>query len=694
MSEALTFVINVKSDQATTNVQKLSVQFKGLFSAASQIKTIGLVNLAEGIRNISDEIKNAITPGANFQQGIADLEAITGITGTELNTLAEAARSVGKESGLGAAQAVEAFKLLASNIDVSTIGGAAGLKTLQKEVITLSQAAGVDMSTAANTMSFAIQQFQLPVADAARVVNALGAGAKYGAAEIPDLAASLKDAGSVANQAGVSIESTIGAIEVLSQRGIKGGEAGTMLRNVLLKLQTEEIPGVDLKTQGLSGALENMKSVMNDTVTMEKIFGRENITAAQILISQAGAVDEMTKKVTGTNVAYEQAAIRTRTYAHTVAQIRAKIDDLKISIFNATGSILPFVEIGGQIATSFSRIVPALNFMKDAMGGVIGSIGKLITGLRGAKTAQEALNFAFTKNPIGLVITGVLLLGTALYALKGRINSVNTEQKIQNELQKNAADYIAREKTEVDLLFDALNKTNPQSKERTAIIQELNTKYPELLKNMNLEKAGAEEIAAAYREVVEEINRVAMAEAVKDELIKKNKEVLELEPLVKAEIERNKKIKEAAKIQNINPSNFGMGASSLGSRDIVSEKEQKKMAKVIEERDHLLSKAYEYQPTPAAGQSGTQFEKSVTDNTSNSLNKSLLSNKIGDEKDRAMSSISGSSSAIKNINITVESFIRENQNIFEQGSMNVSDFEEKFKQMLFRILNDANLITG
>jgi len=681
MGEALTFVINVKGDQAVTTVQKLSVQFKGLFNAASQVKTIGLVNLAEGVRNISDEIKNAIVPGANFQQGIADLEAITGITGNELATLSDAARKVGKESGLGAAQAVEAFKLLASNIDVSTIGGAEGLKTLQKEVITLSQAAGVDMPTAANTMSFAIQQFQLPVADAARVVNALGAGAKFGAAEIPDLAASLKDAGSVAKQAGISIESTIGAIEVLSQRGIKGGEAGTMLRNVLLKLQTEEIPGVDLKTQGLSGALEKMKSIMDDTVKMEKIFGRENITAAQILISQAGAVDEMTKKVTGTNVAYEQAAVRTRTYGQTVAKIRAKIDDLKISIFNATGSFLPFVEIGGQIATSFSRTVPALNFMKDAIGGVIGSIGKLITGLRGAKTAQEALNFAFTKNPIGLVVTGVVLFGTALFALSGKMHSVNVEQRLQNELLLQATDYIAREKTETDLLFDTLRKTNPESRERTEIVKKLNEKYPELLKNMNLEKAGAEGIANAYREVVTEINRVAMAEAAKDKLIAINKEILGQEPLAKAEAERNKA---QGKVQNAMPTD-----SSLGPGDIIwewaqSEAEQKKLTRLKSERDYYLFKSQEYafKPNPAGS--------SVSPGAGGGSGKQLIPPAGGSAKDSAMSGIGGDSHAIKNTYINFESFIHQNDNHFEQGKMTVTEMEAMLKQVFYRLLNDAN----
>lgn len=53
---------------------------------------------------------------------MADLSAITGIAGEELDALGKKARETGKQSGLGATQATGAYKVLASQIDVSQIG--------------------------------------------------------------------------------------------------------------------------------------------------------------------------------------------------------------------------------------------------------------------------------------------------------------------------------------------------------------------------------------------------------------------------------------------------------------------------------------------------------------------------------------------------------------------------------------------
>jgi TP901 family phage tail tape measure protein len=396
----------VKDSFNTLNKQVSNFKFS--------LKQISFSAIAENVRNLSEAFSGAAQPGLDFEQKIADLSAITGLAGSDLDVLSEAAREVGKSSGLGAGQAAEAFKLLASNIDVTKIGGVNGLKALQKETITLSQAAGVDLPMAADTMSFALNQFNLPATEAARVINVLGAGAKFGAAEIPDLAESLKNAGSVANAAGVNIETTVGAIEVLSQNAIKGSEAGTALRNILLKLQTKDIPGVDLKTQGLSGALAKMTGMLDDTTQMEKIFGAENINAATILIKNAESVGDMTNRVTGTNVAYQQAEIRTKTYAHELEKVRAKMDDLKISFFNATGSLLPWSEFLFQALVPLSQMVPLFSAVGSAVGFFTNAQKMSAAWTKIATGAQWLWNAALNANPIGIAVAALAALGGAI----------------------------------------------------------------------------------------------------------------------------------------------------------------------------------------------------------------------------------------------------------------------------------------
>jgi len=479
------------------------------------IKQISFASLVDNVRNVNDAFKGLSAPGLDFQQQIADLSAITGISGTELNTLSEAARKMGKESGLGASQAAEAFKLLASNIDISTIGGVEGLKALQKETITLSQAAGTDMAMAADTMSFALNQFKLPVSEAARVINVLGAGAKYGAAEIPDLAAALKDSGAVAKQAGLSIEDATGAIEILSQRGLKGSEAGNALRNVLLILQTQAIPGVNLKTQGLSGALQSMQKYMGNATYMAKLFGRENINAAQILISGAAGVKEMTDKVTGTSVAYEQAAIRTNTYQHEIELLRAKMNDFKLKIFESTGALVPWTEVLSEGALGLSQMVP-----------LFWGVGTAVKALR---TSQLALNAAQYAMPVLGIIAALTALGVTIYALTGGFDELNFAvaefSNMELEVKKRTLD----DKFETEQLLKTVNNFTLGTHARTVALEKLQQKSKEYFGDLTLETAATIKGTTAMKDYSDSIWRVAMAEAAKEKVKEEMKKQMDLE---------------------------------------------------------------------------------------------------------------------------------------------------------------------
>ncbi len=380
---------------------------------------------SDALGRMRDNLNAVIAPGIMFEQNMADLSAITGIAGKDLKQLGDAARKVGRQSGIGAAEAAEAFKLLASNISVDKIG-IDGLKILQRETITLAHASGLALSESANAMAGTINQFGLSANEANRVINVLAAGAKYGAAEIPELAMSFKAVGSTAAVAGLSIEKTAGALEVLSKANIKGAEAGIQLRNILLSMQSKL--GIDFKVQDISAALQALEPRLNDASYMTKLFGRENIAAASFLIKNASAVSEMTSKVTNTNVATEQAAIRTDTYAERMKKVKAYMDEFKISVFNLTGSMVPLLEISAAGLQHISLMLPALKMMKDAFVLLRAvSIKQLIVSkaivvwqkMQTAwnyimATSIKVVNFVTSLNPIiliaSLVAMGVILM--------------------------------------------------------------------------------------------------------------------------------------------------------------------------------------------------------------------------------------------------------------------------------------------
>ncbi len=168
-------------------------------------------------------------------------------------------------------------------------------------------------------------------------------------------------------------------------------------------------------------ALAQLKPQLNDVNFLTQTFGLENVNVAQVLIANASAVAEMTDKVTGTNVAYEQAAIRSDTYAEKLARIRAAVDNVKISLFNATGAVLPFTQVFTEYFAGFSQLAPGILLVKDAIGWLTNAqnlynVKQKIT-IAATKVwtgVQWLLNAAFLASPIGWIVLAIGALVAAV----------------------------------------------------------------------------------------------------------------------------------------------------------------------------------------------------------------------------------------------------------------------------------------
>ncbi|MDD4516467.1 phage tail tape measure protein [Massilibacteroides sp.] len=411
MSENLT--------EVNTNIQNVANSVEdAVDNVSDKLTTVTFTSLVDMAKNLADAFKDLSGPGMELEQSLADLSAITGIVGDDLKMLEKVARKTGVESGLGAAGAANAFAILAGQIEYSTIG-MEGLLTLQEKTITLAQAGGVSMEEAATALAGTINQFGLSAAEADRVINVLAAGSKLGAAEIEHLIMSFKVAGASAAAAGVSVEQATAALEVLSQSNLKGVESGTALRNIILKLQTQL--GIDLGETSLSQALEGLKPKLQDVTYLAKLFGVENVAAAQFLITNAQAVDDLTTAVTGTNTAEEQAAIRMDTAAEKAKRMQAAIDDAKIGFFQLTGGLSAYGAAMGDTAILATQLLPVLAALKSSLVLVTTATGRATVAAtakmiaeKGATAAtvaltavQAALNAVFKANPIGLIVIAI-----------------------------------------------------------------------------------------------------------------------------------------------------------------------------------------------------------------------------------------------------------------------------------------------
>mgnify|MGYP000538487185 FL=1 len=72
-------------------------------------------------------------------------------------------------------------------------------------------------------------------------------------------------------------------------------------------------------------ALENLKNKNMDAGAIKKMFGEEGYNTASVILQNTEMVKDFTAAVTGTNVAYEQAAINSDTAQAKLEQARNKM---------------------------------------------------------------------------------------------------------------------------------------------------------------------------------------------------------------------------------------------------------------------------------------------------------------------------------------------------------------------------------
>lgn len=533
-------LVNIKKqfdaiDKAGEQASATTTRFGNICSRLKMPDLNAFLGVAERLGGVLGDLSQG---GMNFGQSMADLSSITGIAGDDLKTLGENARKVGQDSGLGAGTAARAYAILASQIDVAVIG-MAGLNNLQEKSVTLAQASGMSIDAAATSLAGTINQFGLSANEAERVINVLAAGSKYGAAEIEELSQSFKVVGSAASAMGLTVEQSAGALEVLSKANLKGSEAGTALRNIILKLNTEL--GVDLSRTSLSTALDALKPKLTDAAYLSKLFGMENIAAAQYLIQNSSAVEEMTQKVTGTNVAQEQAAVRTDTTAHKMEILRAKVDDIKISFANSLGPMSAYASVVGEnavVLASFYQIGTGaismlskyhiaaktavvaqmafnsiLKFGKATVLSYAMNVNLARNSIVATTGATKLMNIAIAASPYMLAAVAAVALGVAVYKIATRSNEAEKAQNRLNEAMTSMQKEVTEERLKLDALFAPLLNAKEGTDEWKRARDRIQETYGDYLQQLGIEEIKVDNARKAYDLLSEAIINTARARA-------------------------------------------------------------------------------------------------------------------------------------------------------------------------------------
>ena len=431
-----------KIEHSTVNMDKTFGKAFG--NMQRDIATIKLTSILDQVDRVATGLNTLNKPGMDLSTNMYDLQAITGVAGEKLKEIEGYARESAKTFGGSAADGVESYKLILSQLSPEIAKVPTALKEMGKNVAITSKLMGGDTAAATEVLTTAMNQFQVSTADPIRaskemadMMNIMAAGAKEGSAELPNIKAALEQSGMAAKTANVSFAETNAALQVLDKAGKKSSEGGVALRNMLATLSEGRFlpkdvkaelaaAGVDInklgdKTLSLADRMKPLRSIMNDSALVTKLFGKENSNAAIALISGISEQERLTAAITGTNTAYEQAATVMESPAEKNKRLQAQIDDFKISLFNGTNGLIGYASVLGDTARDFSELVPLMSGAGKVFTTLTSAtkLQALWTGIVSAATTgwtmvQTAFNAVMAVNPIVWIVLGVMALVAAI----------------------------------------------------------------------------------------------------------------------------------------------------------------------------------------------------------------------------------------------------------------------------------------
>lgn len=350
----------------------------------------------------------AVKTATDFEKTMNTMEAVAGVPGPELEKLRKLAIQLGADTVFSANEAGQAMLELAkAGISTSDIMGGALANTLD-----LATAGDLELAEAATIAANAMNTFKLSGEESKIAVDALAGSANASSADVADLAQALAQGSLAAKLAGLDIQETTAVLGAFADNGIRGSDAGTSLKTMLLRLipvttrSKEAMKKLGLDFQDAQGNIlpiteifEQLQQKMGPlseaqrNVALQTIFGTDAFRAAAIA-SELGA-EGLEKYLSAT----EEVGAASKVAEGKMKGLPGVIEELK-------GSFETFLlTVGDDIA-------PVVKQLGEALKDLLNEFAKLDPGTR-----QAILKFAL----IALVAGPLLRIFGPLVSLTGRL---------------------------------------------------------------------------------------------------------------------------------------------------------------------------------------------------------------------------------------------------------------------------------
>lgn len=241
----------------------------------SEVIINGLKTMVNGIKEIATA---CIESGMQFEASMSNVKALSGATQTEFEALSEKAQEMGASTMFSASQAADAFSYMAlAGWDAEQM-----LEGIQP-VLSLAAAANMDLAEASDIVTDYLTAFGLEAKDAAKFSDQLAYAMSNSNTNVTQLGEAYKNCAATASSLGYSVEDVTAVLMTMANAGVKGGEAGTGLSTIMVRLATNTKEAADTlaeygvyvyDTEGnmnsLSDILEGLEHVWADLTDQQQ----------------------------------------------------------------------------------------------------------------------------------------------------------------------------------------------------------------------------------------------------------------------------------------------------------------------------------------------------------------------------------------------------------------------------------------
>lgn len=409
--------------------------------------------------------------GSDFEAGMSKVGAISGATGSDLQTLEDKARQLGATTQFSASEAADAlgYMAMAGWDTQQMLGGIDG-------VMALAAASGEDLAMVSDIVTDALTAFGMKAEDSGRFADVLAAASSNANTNVAMLGESFKYVAPLAGALGYSAEDVSLALGLMANAGIKGSQAGTSLKTMFANLakptkaMQDAMDDLGISLTDSEGNMKTMDTVMKDlrkafadldetqqAQYSATIFGKEAMAGALAIINASEEdYNKLSEAINNSEGAAQRMADQmTDNLQGRLKEMKSALEEAAITIYKnlqpALEALIAFIQkladwfndlspaaqntivVLAGIAAAIGPLLVVLGTLITSFGTVMTAVGGMATAIASAGGVVGALGSAFAVliNPIGLTVAALAALtagGIALY----------------NHLKKDAIPEVAR----------------------------------------------------------------------------------------------------------------------------------------------------------------------------------------------------------------------------------------------------------